>query len=119
MDPRVRFDDKARKATPTRFQRARHSASDDFAERRTIRLQALLTYKYMVVRSRYESNDRFIGGNRDDHWGSLYRLVRGSQHSIEFPCINDGEKRGYSVRVLLSRGGISPISPSFGYNRCC
>ena len=63
-----------------RFQRARRTGADDLAERETDYRSNLRTYKDMIVRVKEDDWRSFVRDNRDDPWGTVYRICRGKNN---------------------------------------
>lgn len=44
-------------------------------------------YKKLILRSKEDNWRRFVGENRDDPWGHVYRICRGRKKSTEIGCL--------------------------------
>ncbi|EDW38644.1 GL18200 [Drosophila persimilis] len=70
-----------------RFQDARRHETDAAEELvHALRISSA-QYKKLILRSKEDNWRRFVGENRDDPWGHVYRICRGRKKSTEIGCL--------------------------------
>jgi hypothetical protein len=76
-----------------RLQTARSRASDD-AEQLASELRVISAqYKKLILKVKEDNWRRFVGENKDDPWGQVFKICRGRKQATELGCLRSGGRQ--------------------------
>lgn len=76
-----------------RLQTARSRASDD-AEQLASELRVISAqYKKLILKVKEDNWRQFVGENKDDPWGRVFKICRGRKRTTDLGCLRSGDRQ--------------------------